>query len=153
MGLPRLSTILANIFLYTEFMYKPVVSSVLWSPPEVAMPWCCPCSHLDRQAHGGGILCLPEPCCGCRDYNPTFPGRPKSFSMPPVSSPESWPTSWGVEFAVTRFPFIGWPLTLVAAAGILVYGTFVSTGLEVRWILCLMISWRPCSLRVNRGPH
>jgi peptidoglycan/LPS O-acetylase OafA/YrhL len=57
---PDLSTILANIFLYTEFMYKPVVSSVLWSLPyEVAMYLVLPVLYLIGKAYGvRGILAL-----------------------------------------------------------------------------------------------
>ena len=57
---PDLSTILANLFLYTEFMYKPVVTSVLWSLPyEVAMYMVLPFLYLAGKAYGvRGIFVL-----------------------------------------------------------------------------------------------
>lgn len=138
---PDLSTILANIFLYTEFMYKPVVSSVLWSLPyEVAMYLVLPVLYLIGKAYGvRGILALWSLAVVAGIAQPHISGRLEVFQYAPcfIAGVAAYFLGYGIRRH--QLPFIGWPLTLVAAAGVLVYGTSREYGLEARWILCLMI--------------
>ena len=120
---PDLSTILANIFLYTEFMYKPVVSSVSVEPPmKSRCTWVLPVLYLIGKAYGvreflrSGALAV---VAGIT--KPTF-RSPEVFSMP-LFHCRSRGHFLAMEFAVTNSRLSAGHLTLVAAAGILVYGT------------------------------
>ncbi len=138
---PDLSTILANLFLYTEFMYKPVVTSVLWSLPyEVAMYIVLPFLYLAGKAHGvRGIIVLwciavagaiAQPYVSSRlgvaQYAPCFIAGVICYFL-------------GFGMQRFRLPFIGWPLTLLVAGGILEYGHHANHEVIAQWTLCLLI--------------
>ena len=138
---PDLSTILANLFLYTEFMYKPVVTSVLWSLPyEVAMYMVLPFLYLAGKRYGvrgifvlwcvavAGAIAQPyvSSRLGVAQYAPCFIAGVASYFL---------------GFGVQRFrlPFIGWPLTLLIAGAILGYGNHSEHEITAQWALCVLI--------------
>jgi peptidoglycan/LPS O-acetylase OafA/YrhL len=138
---PDLSTILANLFLYTEFMYKPVVTSVLWSLPyEVAMYMVLPFLYLAGKAYGvRGIFVLwcvavvgaiAQPYVSSRlgvaQYAPCFIAGVASYFL-------------GFGMQRFRLPFIGWPLTLLIAGAILGYGNHSEHEITAQWALCVLI--------------
>ena len=138
---PDTSTILANLLLYTEFTYKPVVTSVLWSLPyEVAMYAVLPFCYLAGKAYGiRGILALwglavvggfVQPYIswrlGLAQFAPCFIAGVACYFM-------------GYGARRRPLPFWGWPLILLAAAGIQGFGSYYEYEQVSRWVLCLMI--------------
>lgn len=138
---PDLSTILANLFLYTEFMYKPVVTSVLWSLPyEVAMYLVLPFLYLAGKAYGiRGILALWCLAVVGGMIQPYVSGRLEIAQYAPcfIAGVASYFLGFGTRRY--RLPFIGWPLVLLAAGAILAYGNYYGYEASSRWALCLLI--------------
>ena len=89
-------------------------------PYEVAMYLVLPVLYLIGKAYGvRGILALWSLAVVAGITQPTFPVASKSFSMPlfHCRSRGLLPGLWN---SPSPLLFIGWPLTLVAAAGILI---------------------------------
>lgn len=138
---PDLSTILANLFLYTEFMYKPVVTSVLWSLPyEVAMYVVLPFLYLAGKRYGArGIFALWALAVVGGIVQPYVSGRLEVAHYAPcfVAGVLSYFLGFGLRRS--QLPFIGWPLTLLVAGGILAYGNHHEHEVTAQWALCLLI--------------
>lgn len=138
---PDASTILANLLLYTEFAYKPVVTSVLWSLPyEVAMYAVLPFCYLAGKAYGiRGILALWSLAVGVGIVQPYISGRLEVAQFAPcfIAGVACYFMGYGVRRR--PLPFFGWPLILLAAAGIQALGSYYGYELVARWTLCLLI--------------
>ncbi len=138
---PDVSTILANLLLYTEFTYKPVVTSVLWSLPyEVAMYAVLPFCYLAGKAYGmRGILALWGLAVVGGIIQPHISGRLALAQFAPcfIAGVACYFLGYGVRRR--PLPFWGWPLILLAAAGMQALGTYYEHEQVSRWVLCLMI--------------
>lgn len=138
---PDLSTIFANLFLYTEFAYEPVVTSVLWSLPyEVAMYLVLPFLYLAGKAYGiRGILALWCLAVIAAIAQPYVSGRLYVAQYAPcfIAGVASYFLGFGMRRQ--RLPFIGWPLILIAAGAIMAYGNYYEYESSARWTLCLLI--------------
>jgi peptidoglycan/LPS O-acetylase OafA/YrhL len=138
---PDASTILANLLLYTEFTYKPVVTSVLWSLPyEVAMYAVLPFCYLAGKAYGiRGILALWALAVVSGLVQPFISGRLALAQFAPcfIAGVACYFMGYGVRRR--PLPFFGWPLILLAAAGIQAFGTYYEYEQVSRWALCLML--------------
>lgn len=138
---PDLSTLLANLLLYTEFAYKPVVTSVLWSLPyEVAMYVILPFCYLAGKAYGiSGILALWGLAVVGGIVQPYISGRLGLAQFAPcfIAGVACYFMGYGVRRR--PLPFFGWPLILLAAAGMQALGNFYEYEQVSRWALCLMI--------------
>lgn len=138
---PDASTILANLFLYTEFAYKPVVTSVLWSLPyEVAMYALLPFCYLAGKAYGiRGILALWGLAVVAGFVQPYISWRLGLAQFAPcfIAGVACYFMGYGVRRR--PLPFFGWPLLLLAAAGIQAVGSYYEYEQVARWTLCLMI--------------
>ena len=139
---PDVSTILANLLLYTEFAYKPVVTSVLWSLPyEVAMYAVLPFCYLAGKAYGmRGILALWGFAVVAGLIQPYISWRLGLAQFAPcfIAGVACYFMGYGVRRR--PLPFWGWPLILFAAAGMEAVGTYYEYEQVSRWVLCLMIS-------------
>ncbi|HPV81858.1 MAG TPA: acyltransferase [Nitrospira sp.] len=138
---PDVSTILANLLLYTEFAYKPVVTSVLWSLPyEVAMYAVLPFCYLAGKAYGiRGILALWALSLVGGIVQPYISWRLGLAQFAPcfIAGVVCYFMGYGVRRR--PLPFFGWPLILLAAAGMQAFGTYYEYEHVSRWVLCLMI--------------
>lgn len=138
---PDLSTLLANLLLYTEFAYKPVVTSVLWSLPyEVAMYVILPFCYLAGKAYGiSGILALWGLAVVGGIVQPYISGRLGLAQFAPcfIAGVACYFMGYGVRRR--PLPFFGWPLILLAAAGMQALGSYYEYEQVSRWALCLMI--------------
>jgi peptidoglycan/LPS O-acetylase OafA/YrhL len=138
---PDASTILANLLLYTEFTYKPVVTSVLWSLPyEVAMYAVLPFCYLAGKAYGiRGILALWGLAVIGGIVQPYISGRLALAQFAPcfIAGVACYFMGYGVRRR--PLPFFGWPLILLVAAGIQALGNYYEYEQVARWTLCLMI--------------
>jgi peptidoglycan/LPS O-acetylase OafA/YrhL len=138
---PDLATIFANLFLYTEFMYKPVVTSVLWSLPyEVAMYVVLPFLYLAGKAYGiRGILALWCLAVVGGMLQPYVSGRLEVIQYAPCFIAGVACYFFGFGTRQRRLPLIWFPLMLLTALGILAYGNYFEYENSARWILCLLI--------------
>mgnify|MGYP001103068596 CR=1 FL=1 len=138
---PDTSTILANLLLYTEFTYKPVVTSVLWSLPyEVAMYAVLPFCYLAGKAYGMiGILALWGLSVVGGIVQPYISWRLGLAQFAPcfIAGVACYFMGYGVRRR--PLPFWGWPLILLAAGGIQAFGSYYEYEQVSRWVLCLMI--------------
>ena len=138
---PDASTILANLLLYTEFTYKPVVTSVLWSLPyEVAMYAVLPFCYLAGKAYGiRGILALWGLAVVGGLIQPYISVRLALAQFAPcfIAGVACYFMGYGVRRR--PLPFFGWPLILLVAAGIQALGNYYEFEMVARWALCLMI--------------
>jgi peptidoglycan/LPS O-acetylase OafA/YrhL len=136
---PDWSTITANFFLCTSLFYKGNVISVLWSLPlEVQMYLVLPFVYLIGKRYrlpgiavlwlGGVIAAYIQPHIAGRltiaPFVPCFMAGVASYFV-------------GFGSARRRLPFLAWPLTIAAAAGI--FSAFGSGSKEMSWIICLVL--------------
>lgn len=131
---PGWSTILANFLLCTNLLHKANIVSVLWSLPlEVQMYVLLPFVFLIGKKYGMrgiGVLWLGAVIATYTKLNltasiPCFMAGVISYFA-------------GFGFVRRRLPFIGWALTIAAAAGIfLAFGSAFRS--EVAWLICLII--------------
>lgn len=138
---PDQSTILANLLLCTNLFYKEVVTSVLWSLPyEVEMYIVLPFLYLAGRAYGiRGILVL---WCGAvvvGIIQPHISGRLDIAQYGPCFIAGVASYFLGFRIGQRRLPFIGWPLVIAAAGGILAFGNYAGFELASRWMMCLLI--------------
>ena len=138
---PDMATIFANLFLSTEFVYKPVVTSVLWSLPyEVAMYMVLPFLYLAGKAYGiRGILALWCIAVVGGVVQPYVSGRLAVLQYAPCFIAGVACYFFGFGTRQRRLPLIWWPLVLLAAAEILAYGNYFEYENGARWVLCLLI--------------
>ena len=138
---PDVSTIWANLLLYTEFAYEPVVTSVLWSLPyEVAMYAVLPFCYLAGKAYGiRGILALWVLAVVGGMVQPAISTRLGVAQFAPcfIAGVACYFMGYGVRRRT--LPFFGWPLILLAAAGMQAVGNYFHHEAIARWTLCLMI--------------
>jgi peptidoglycan/LPS O-acetylase OafA/YrhL len=137
---PDWSTILANFFLCTNLFYKGNITSVLWTLPlEVQMYLLLPVLYLiGKKYRMPGIALLWLGAIAAAYIQPHIAGRLTIAAYAPCFMAGVASYFVGFGSARRRLPFIGWPLTIVAAAGI--FFTFGSgTRYEAAWIMCLVI--------------
>jgi len=138
---PDASTMWANLLLYTEFAYKPVVTSVLWSLPyEVAMYAVLPFCYLAGKAYGiRGILALWGLAVVGGIVQPDISTRLGLAQFAPcfIAGVACYFMGYGVRRRT--LPFFGWPLILLVAAGLQAVGNYFQHEAMARWTLCLMI--------------
>jgi peptidoglycan/LPS O-acetylase OafA/YrhL len=137
---PDRSTILANLFLCTDLFYKSNITSVLWTLPlEVQMYLLLPILYLiGRKYQLRGIALLWLAAIVAAYVQPHIAGRLTIAVYVPCFMAGVASYFAGFGSVRRRLPFIGWPLTIAAAAGIFfAFGS--GTRYEAAWIMCLSI--------------
>jgi peptidoglycan/LPS O-acetylase OafA/YrhL len=136
---PDRYTILANFLLVTSLFYKANVISVLWTLPlEVQMYLLLPIVYLiGRRYRLPGIAFLWIAGVVGAYIQPHIAGRLIIAAYIPCFM--AGVASYFASFVLPRrLPFIGWPITIAAAAGLFL-GFGSGDRFEVAWIMCLMI--------------
>ena len=131
---PGWSTILANLLLCTNLLHKANIVSVLWSLPlEVQMYIMLPFVFLiGKKYRMRGIAVLWLAAVVAAYIQPNIVAAVPCF----MAGVASYFTGFGL--VRRRLPFIGWPLTIAAAAGIfLAFGSAFRS--EVAWLVCMII--------------
>ena len=138
---PDLSTILANLFLCTNLFYKPNLIGVLWTLPlEVQMYILLPVFYLVGKRYrirGVAVLWLVAVIAAL--VQPHVSGRLNIAIYVPcfLAGVASYFAGFGV--VPRRFRFIGWPIAIVAAAGVFSYANNYGFRVVGSWLMCLMI--------------
>jgi len=138
---PDGSTILANLLLCTNLFYKEVVTTVLWSLPyEVQMYLVLPLAYLVGKAYGlRGILALWCAAVIAGIVQPHFAGRLDIAQYGPCFMAGVASYFLGFGSMTRRLPFIGWPLVIAIAGGILAYGSTIGFPAAATWAMCLVL--------------
>jgi peptidoglycan/LPS O-acetylase OafA/YrhL len=135
---PNGSAILANLLLCTNLFYQPVLIGVLWTLPlEVQMYVLLPFVYLvGRKYRIQGIAIVWVVAIAAAVIQPHIAGRLNVAQYVPcfLAGAASYFLGFGV--VRRRLPFIGWPITIAAAAGTLAYFRPTLTG---SCLMCLMI--------------
>jgi peptidoglycan/LPS O-acetylase OafA/YrhL len=138
---PDGATILTNLLLCTNLFYKEVVTSVLWSLPyEVQMYLVLPLVYLVGRAYGSrGVLTLWCAAVLAGIVQPHVTGRLDIAQYGPCFMAGVASYFLGFGAATRRLPFIGWPVVIAIAGGILAYGSHLGFPGAGSWIMCLML--------------
>jgi peptidoglycan/LPS O-acetylase OafA/YrhL len=137
---PDRSTILANFFLCSSLFYKSNIISVLWSLPlEVQMYVLLPFIYLiGKKYRMRGIAALWLGAVIAAYIQPHVAGRLIIAAYVPCFMAGVASYFMGFGLARRRLPFIGWPLTIGAAAVIfMAFGS--GNRSEIAWLACLII--------------
>lgn len=138
---PDLSTILANLLLCTNLFYKTNVIGVLWTLPlEVQMYVFLPVFYLvGKRYRIRGIMTLWLVAMAAAIIQPHVASRLDIAMYVPcfLAGVASYFIGFGV--IPRRFPFIGWPIAIVAAASVLTYASVHGLDTAGTWLMCLMI--------------
>jgi len=137
---PNVPTILANLLLCTNLFHKWTVTTVLWTLPlEVQMYLLLPVLYLiGKKYRMRGIVSLWLGAVVFAYLQPHISGRLTLAPYAPCFLAGVAGYFAGFRPARWHLPFIGWPLTIAAAGGILfAFGS--RTRFEGYWLMCLAI--------------
>ena len=137
---PDRLTILANFLLSTNLFHKWTVISVLWTLPlEVQMYVLLPVAYLiGKKYRMRGIALLWLGAVVGSYLPPHVSGRFMLAAYAPCFMAGVASYFAGFGSTRSRLPFVGWPLTIAAAAGIF-FVLRSRTHFEGYWIMCLAI--------------
>jgi peptidoglycan/LPS O-acetylase OafA/YrhL len=138
-----LSTIVANLTLTTNLVYKDVVTSPLWSLPiEVQMYVALPFIYLIGRRYGlNGIIVIVVLACVAGRILPRVSGRLDIASYAPAFMAGVLTYFMGYGRRARPLPFIVWPLTVIAGILYFAYGAPRQWPRIVdAWGLCFLIA-------------